>query len=206
MNTDKVTRVLIMYQRLMQGQRIYKQEFMSEHNIGRRSFERDVDDLRLFLSENYTGSDLVYDKEENSYYLTNVTSVKLFSQEATAFSRLLLDSGAFRRDEAIGLLEALISTMRYSDAIALRDKLAGEVANYQSPEHEKALLKMLWDLSESLNTKRIRLRFYDGRAETVVPLKVHLSGSRFVLTALCNGLEQDYWVDEIHSFGILSDL
>ena len=121
MSADKVSRVLIMYRRLMQGEKIDKQMFMFEYGIDRRSFERDVDDIRLFLSENYSGSELLYDRKDHVYYMTNLTVPRLHLPEALVYEKMLLDSGAFRRDEVEGLLDALLSTLSPSEAKSLNE-------------------------------------------------------------------------------------
>src|SRR5699024_8381904 len=68
---DKVTRILMMYSRLLEGGKIYKKTFCTDMEINRRTFDRDIEDIRLFLSEAYVGYDLVYDRKDESYYLNN---------------------------------------------------------------------------------------------------------------------------------------
>lgn len=37
--------------------------------INRRTFDRDIEDIRAFFSEMYTGEEVVYDRNEDSYYM-----------------------------------------------------------------------------------------------------------------------------------------
>ncbi len=138
MSTDKVTRVLIMYQRLLHGNKIDKQMFMFEHDIDRRSFERDIDDIRLFLSENYTGSELLYDREERVYYMTNLTVSRMHLPEAFAIAKMISNSSAFRRDEVYGMLNALISALSPSEAKVLERECSEELKIYREPEHNQS--------------------------------------------------------------------
>lgn len=72
MDMDKTTRVLLLFYHLSRGKHINKSNFCQEHNITGRTFDRDVEDIRLFLSELYTCSELVFDRATNSYYITNL--------------------------------------------------------------------------------------------------------------------------------------
>ena len=48
--TDKITRILILFYRLSKGEYIDKVAFAAEHDITERSFDRDVEDIRIGLS------------------------------------------------------------------------------------------------------------------------------------------------------------
>lgn len=69
---DKVTRVLLLFYHLSRGERVNKSNFCLEYKITGRTFDRDVEDIRLFLSELYTSSELVFDRATNSYIITNL--------------------------------------------------------------------------------------------------------------------------------------
>ena len=49
--TDMTTRILKMYEALSKGKEIQKIPFCEEHNISERTFDRDIEKIRLFLSE-----------------------------------------------------------------------------------------------------------------------------------------------------------
>ena len=67
--TDKVTRILTMYARLIEGRKINKQSYCMDMNIDRRTFDRDIEDIRLFLSETFSNDELIYDWKNESYHL-----------------------------------------------------------------------------------------------------------------------------------------
>lgn len=66
---DKVTRVLILYHKLFNGERVYKDGFVKEYCIGERTFSRDIEDIRMFLGEMNSLDEVVYDRLTDSYYL-----------------------------------------------------------------------------------------------------------------------------------------
>lgn len=45
---DKITRMLILYSSLMNGEEINKTIFCFENDCSPRSFDRDIEDIRLF--------------------------------------------------------------------------------------------------------------------------------------------------------------
>ena len=49
--TDMATRILKMYEALIKGKEIQKIPFCMEHEISERTFDRDIEKIRSFLSE-----------------------------------------------------------------------------------------------------------------------------------------------------------
>ena len=101
--TDKITRILILYHKLLNGEHIDKAAFSLEHNITERSFDRDVEDIRLFLSEIFSSSELLFDKISGTYYLTGEQPQYIDRMEAVTIGRILLSSTSLRYDEMMGL-------------------------------------------------------------------------------------------------------
>lgn len=69
---DKITRILILYRLLMHGDLINKYSASLEFGISERSFDRDIQDIRLFLSESFSNLELVYDEERRGYCIKNL--------------------------------------------------------------------------------------------------------------------------------------
>ncbi len=89
---DKITRVLLLYTKLIQGGKIDKISFCIEVDCLPRTFDRDIEDIRLYLSETFVNSELLYDRNNNVYYLSNVQRAELEIMEYKLIERLLLDS------------------------------------------------------------------------------------------------------------------
>lgn len=73
MRIDKLKsfRLLNMYEKLNRGDIINKKQFASELGISEKSVQRDIDDLRVYLSESYeSGNDITI---EYDYFLKAVT-------------------------------------------------------------------------------------------------------------------------------------
>ncbi|MDD2426285.1 MAG: hypothetical protein PHU00_09745, partial [Bacteroidales bacterium] len=121
--TDKTTRILMLYHRLLNGQYIDKITFSLDHGINERTFDRDIEDVRLFLSDSFSLSELVFDKETCSYYLTGDKPKYLDRMDAVIIGKILLSGNSLRKDEADGLLNALFSAVAPNDARAIREYL-----------------------------------------------------------------------------------
>lgn len=208
--TDKITRVLMLYHRLLNGQHIDKTSFSLEHGINERSFDRDIEDVRLFLNESFSFSELIYDRELETYYLTGDRPRFMDRMDAAIISQLLLSSQSLRKDEAVGLFHALLSVVAPNDAKAIYEYLQQNVNQYQS-QTDAALLKTLGDLYVVIhNSTDIMITFrVDDAVETIqiAPLEIEVVDSIFYLV----GAEKmdffrinRYRIDRIEHFQPLS--
>lgn len=87
---DKATRVLILYHQLLSGQMIDKVTYSLEHGINERTFDRDIETIRLFLKDIYSGDQVLFIQENNTYYLSGKRP-KYIGSNATR--NYLCDSG-----------------------------------------------------------------------------------------------------------------
>lgn len=205
--TDKNTRILMLYHQLLNGEHIDKAAFSLEHNITERSFDRDIEDIRLFLNEIFSSNELLFDKESRTYYLTGEQPQYIDRMEAVAIGRILLSSASLRYDEMMGLLHVLLTTVSEDDANAVRRYLRRGIAEYTS-KTTTAVLKLLGDLYEVILTNQnieITLSGAGGEQTTklVSPLELNLIGDRFYLIAADARLPEDvthYPLEQIIGF------
>ena len=66
---DKITRILLLYSKLIKGEQIDKALYCFENECSPRTFDRDIEVVRVFLSESFSFSELNYDKIQNIYYI-----------------------------------------------------------------------------------------------------------------------------------------
>lgn len=97
---DKITRVLMMYSKLLEGGKIYKKSFCEEMGIDRRTFDRDIEDIRLFLSESFYGNETSVYKG----YKQDKIEMRGDRAEMSDFPLYLntVAGGLDRRDQTIG--------------------------------------------------------------------------------------------------------
>ena len=106
---DKITRILLLYSKLIQGEKINKTIFCFENDYSPRSFDRDIDAIRLFLSDSFSMLELTYDRARNVYYIPGTQKVKLGAMEYFFLEKLLKDTAVLRKDELDVLTEHLLS-------------------------------------------------------------------------------------------------
>ena len=203
--SDKITRILILYKQLCDGVGVDKTSFCMEHGISERSFDRDIEDIRLFLNEIYSGDDVIYDKKENYYYLKNERPVFIDRMYAAIIAKNLISSKAFSEIEMKGLLEVLLLTVNSKDRKAIQNYLLRDINDYTA-ENQTAILKLLGDLYEVMDDGvGIELR-YTEEAEKVLPvapLEILFEDNRFyLLAAVKNQLDniRKFEIDKIIRF------
>lgn len=140
---DKVTRILLLYSKLIRGEPVNKVSFCMETDINGRTFDRDIGDIRLYLSDLFQTEELRYDKEKNNYYLSGVRRQELGNTEYQFLEHLLIESRILRKDELSGIVLQLASNTK--NARQYMQRRITELEQYEEG-HEVALLKMHGDL------------------------------------------------------------
>ena len=207
---DKITRMLILYSKLVKGDEINKAVFCLENSCSPRSFDRDIEDIRLYLSESYSGKALSYDRGRNVYYIEGTKRFELEATEYLFIERVLKDTAVLRSDEFDILMAHLLSvTENGRTAEGLREETG---RSYEPPLHNKALLKMHGDLALIIRGKKcIRIRYFKGKGEEVardvVPCMLKYDLSYLYIVAFRLDMEHEYpayyRLDRIYSFEIV---
>lgn len=209
---DKITRVLILYNRLIKGENINKTSFAIENGINERSVDRDIEDIRMFLSEIYSTHELLFNRISGTYYMTGCNNAEVTGVELMALLKILISSRAFTKNEMEGLLSGIVSLVSDYKGKELIEIVRNEVENYKQPLHGKAILKLQWDLNRCiLNRRKIEIEYYKQNSEKVErivsPLSVVFSEYYFYLVAFIDGHDYDYpaffRIDRINSFKVL---
>lgn len=205
---DKVSRILLLYSKLIRGESVNKLSFCMETDSNSRAFDRDIEDVRLFLSESYNTQELIYDRIQKCYYLSGVIKQNLEMTEYRFLERLLIQSAMLRKDELIGLLSLLASnTTKPNECLRCIDNHVNRYKNLSSVP----LLKMHEDLSCMIASRSlIELELYDkssGRtARRVVPYDIKFENGKMYLIAVCDNNVKRYLLDEIESFVKIKNL
>lgn len=192
-----MSRVLILYNRLFKGDKVSKSLFSIEHSISERTFDRDIEDIRIFLSEIYPWNELVFDREVNAYYIKGQGQISISSVEAIALLKILLASRAFRKDEMQVLINALSSMGSLKVKKQIDKLISNEFYEYIAPIHNKPVIKMIWDLNQCIEKRqKIRILYIKAEGEEkkrlISPLSVVFSGMYFYLIAFIEGNDHEY--------------
>jgi len=207
---DKITRVLLLYSKLIRGEKVRKLEFCMEADSNSRSFDRDIEDIRLYLAELFQTEELRYDRQDGSYYLTGAERWDLELPEFQLLEGMLLELGLLRKDEVTELLEHLSSNAKIR---SLESKYSDELLSYyREPLHNKPLLKMHGDLMTVLKQQSVIEMQYcrtDEGTEVirVLPCRLNYELGRIILLAFPEKTEKEtpesFQVEQIYSFQII---
>ena len=69
---DKAGRELLLFNAFISGKKVNKADFVEEHNINDRTFERDIENIRNILAEVHSAAEIKFDKTENFYYMQGI--------------------------------------------------------------------------------------------------------------------------------------
>ena len=107
---EKITRMLMLYSSLMNGEEINKTIFCFENDCSPRSFDRDIEDIRLFLSESFSVFELNYNRKNNTYYIKGAITQQLEVMEYLFIEKILPDTPVLSNDDFVVLLQHLLMT------------------------------------------------------------------------------------------------
>ena len=202
MKIDKLKsfRLLNMYEKLNRGDIINKKQFASEFGISEKSVQRDIDDLRAYLSESYESGDDVtieYDYVKNGYRLIKQEREFFTNEEIFAVAKVLLESRGFNKQELNTLIDKLMLQATPSARVNIKELILNERFHYIPPRHGKPLIDSLWEMNEHIFNKEIIEFDYirkDGVAShrKVKPLSVMFSDYYFYLIAWMADDSKDY--------------
>lgn len=204
MKTDKVTRVLYLYSLLRDGKKINKSLFSMDLNVSERGFDRDIQAIRCMLSDMGIYDEIVYDRSDNTYYLTGQDYRQLDEAESYIFAKLLLGGKGFRKDEAEKLLEALVFATDRHKRTAFAQKLEDGIEEYKDIGHNQPIVKLIHDLSNCIVMDRRISLMYSKKQYRVKPIKILFEKAGFILVAENEHKEkQRFLIENITSFQII---
>lgn len=202
MKVDNVKgfRLLNMYEKLNRGDIVNKKHFASKFGISEKSVQRDIDDLRAYLSESYESGDditIEYDYVKGGYRLIKQEREFLTNEEIFAVAKVLLESRGFNKQELNTLIDKLMLQATPSARVNIKELILNERFHYIPPRYGKPLIDLLWELNEHIFNKEIIEFDYvrkDGAAShrKVKPLSVMFSDYYFYLIVWFDDDSKDY--------------
>lgn len=180
-----------MYERLNKGEMLDKKELASSFGVSKKTIQRDIDDIRAYISENYFTTDEVgikYDKSKNGYYLVKFEREWLTNEEVLVLCKVLLDSRALCKEEMDTLLNKLKNQVAPNDRNQIQNTIQNEQYYYVPVRHNQPLLSRIWQISQFIIAHE-RVSFIykrqDGKVKKreVKPVAIMFSEYYFYLVA-----------------------
>lgn len=197
---NKGFRLLNIYERLNKGEVVCKEELARDFGVSLKTIQRDIDDLRAYLTEAHfteIEATIKYDKAKNGYYLVRLEREWFTNEEVLALAKILLESRAFRKDELSELMKKLLMQTSDKDRKTVEDIIHGEYMSYIPPRHNKRLLSFVWNLSAIVKSHKIITFSYtrqDGKksVKKVKPVAIMFSEFYFYLIAYMAEADKDF--------------
>lgn len=197
---DKVSRVLSLYQRLMEGEVIDKEVEAAKYSVSTRSIQRDISAINNFFEQEAEKSGVIntieYDKKKGGHYLGQIHKTKLTNSEILAICKILLDSRAFTKKEMTSILDRMIDCCVPKDSQELvEDLISNEEFHYVELTHKSEFLDKMWDIGQAIHESRYLEMDYkrtkDGEIvkRKVKPVAIMFSEYYFYLTAFIDDEE-----------------
>lgn len=194
---DKSTRVLILFYDLIQGKSINKRDFLERYKLNERSFERDMKTLRNFLMEIHLTSEIIFDRKENTYYLSSWEKNKFTSVEVITLLKILLGTRALNKKEMQMIVNSIKSMLNPMEKKELLFALYNEMGNYISPIHNKALLENIGYINNLIYQRyKIQIEYVKVNGKVIqrdiIPVAYVFSDFYFYLIAFIDNTKYDY--------------
>ncbi len=211
-NDNKANRILTIYDRFRKGYVLSKKEISNEFGVNVRTVQRDFDDIRNYLSDNFQGEEIIYDYQEKGYILDNKQNKILSGIEIFAFIKILIESRAFCNEEMKGLINSIFSAISKSEQNVIKELVSNEVFHFQPLTHNKPILKNIWDIAQCILRKEVIEIYFkkiNGQesSRVVHPLSIVFSEFYFYLVAQIEEFEEKepafFRLDRIQKFKLM---
>lgn len=191
---DKVSRVLGLYQRFMDGEVIDKEAEAARYGVSPRSIQRDISAINNFFEQETEKSGVInaieYDKKKGGHCLSRIYKTKLTNSEILAICKILLDSRAFTKKEMTSILTRMIDCCVSKDSQEfVKELINNEEFHYVELTHKSEFLDKMWDIGQAIYESRYLEMDYkrtkDGEIvrRKVKPVAIMFSEYYFYLTA-----------------------
>lgn len=229
-DSNKVIRVLDLYNKLIDGELLNKSYEAQYYKVSEKSIQRDIDDIREYLEQRMVSADgihraIVYDRLRKGYRLEKAYDNRLTNSEVLALCKILLDSRAFTKAEMVELVDKLITRcVPKSSQGIVRELISNEEYHYVEPRHKSKFIDTIWNLGQAIKDSHfIEMDYYRLKDKEVVhrkvkPVAIMFSEYYFYLTAFIDDekVKKDfdvindtfptiYRIDRIKSLAVLDE-
>ena len=206
----KNSRTLDIYTRLCEGKTINKTQEAARFGVDERSIQRDIDDIRAFLSEQAVKNKcdsrkIEYNRVQKGFVMTGNEISFMSNSEILAVSKILLESRAFTKKEIDSILNKMVEgCVPYKNMKLVSDLIANEKFHYVELHHKSHIQDKLWDLGNEIKEQNLLEIVYQKQVynnevvnRVVQPVAVIFSEYYFYLNAyIVERNESGKWVQK----------
>lgn len=206
MERFKAEALLYIYNKLIEGKIVRKQEVLDKFGINERTFYRYIQDIKKFIGRpdgELIGEEVLSDRSKGGYILKGKHERNFNEKEVLAIAKVLLESRGFIRTELKDMIDKLLESCISEDKDNIKRIIGNEMINYVPPQHNKELLDKLWQISNAIKEQKILSIGYfkvgtDGKLQeevskrSIYPLGLLFSEYYFYLIAFIEGKSYEY--------------
>lgn len=206
MERFKAEALLYIYNKLIEGKIVRKQEVLDKFDINERTFYRYIQDIKKFIGRpdgELIGEEVLSDRSKGGYILKGKHERNFNKKEVLAIAKVLLESRGFARTELKDIIDKLLESCISEDKDNIKRIIGNEMINYVPPQHNKELLDKLWQISNAIKEQKILSIGYfkmgtDGKLEeevskrSICPVGLLFSEYYFYLIAFIEGKSYEY--------------
>lgn len=202
---SKSSRVLEIYQMLLEGRDVVKQDLVARYGVDARSIQRDINVIRNFLAEETTRCGVIrsirYDKRSGSYRMVTQDMENLSEGEMLAICKILLESRAFSKEKVCLLVNKIMNmAVSATDRLDIKEHIANELLHYMSPAHQDPNPDFVWRAAQAIKEKKVleltyqRLQRNEPVVRRVAPVGIIFSEFYFYLMCFIDdpGVRKDF--------------
>ncbi|WP_425445912.1 helix-turn-helix transcriptional regulator [Dethiothermospora halolimnae] len=220
MRRSKVEGILYIYDILLNGGTVKKNEVALKFNVSDKTISRYINDIRTYIANERKQWDIVYSRKKGGYVLNRDKDKFLTKEDVLAIIKVLLGTRGFNKNEIEDLVEKLLELCVYEDRFYLKNTIGNELYNYSSPKHNEELINKIWDITYSIDHhNKLQIEYsklgQDGKLvkslgkKVLYPQGLLFSEYYFYLIAYIEGKDYKdptiFRLDRINKYKILSD-
>lgn len=200
--TKKHDRVLEIYNRLLSGEIIRKQELADEYGVNARSIQRDIDAIRDFYANRMDRhgelTEIQYDRTAKGFRIVSAKTITITNAVLFTVAKIILESRSLCKEEMEKIITDLIETcLPVDERKKMKELLRNELFNYVEPRHGKSLIHSVWELGGAVYQHRtIQMEYQKASGEIsktmIKPVGIMGSEYYFYLIAYIGDKDKDY--------------
>ncbi|CAM3210791.1 helix-turn-helix transcriptional regulator [Lactiplantibacillus plajomi] len=159
-------RQLYIFQQLLSDHLVEKRPLAARFNVDPRAIQRDLSQLKTFISDQQLPYQLVYSRQRGGYQFVSAQD-QVSKQVVLVLVKVLLASRALNQDELHDAVTGLLKLVTVSERAEVQPIIKNEVFHYQPLRHQQPLLKRIWAISQYISRQQpIAIDYRNARNQT----------------------------------------
>lgn len=175
---DKIERILEIYTKLLNGTHISKDEIAKYFGVNERSIQRDIDDIRNYLSKEMKkegfNDTIAYDNSNKKYYMMKLNDNMLTNTQALEVFKILLSSRVFLKEDLQNIINKILTRcVCKTNTKELWEFVQNYFLLYHEPKHKINFSDNFFEIAQAIKNKHyLKFEYINNEDEKVVVNKI----------------------------------